>query len=68
MRNATVGLFALGLAALAPQAAQAAGYRACKRCLPDATPGSPDWDVAATAVAVAVIATAMAVRDRRMRI
>ena len=27
-------------------AAQAAGYRACKRCLPDATPGSPDWDVA----------------------
>jgi AraC family transcriptional regulator, regulatory protein of adaptative response / DNA-3-methyladenine glycosylase II len=29
--------------------AQAAGYRACKRCLPDATPGSPDWDVAATA-------------------
>lgn len=28
-------------------AAQTAGYRACKRCLPDATPGSPDWDVAA---------------------
>ncbi|MEI2809256.1 MAG: AlkA N-terminal domain-containing protein [Nocardioides sp.] len=28
-------------------AAQAAGYRACKRCLPDATPGSPEWDVAA---------------------
>ena len=28
-------------------AAQAAGFRACKRCLPDATPGSPDWDVAA---------------------
>ena len=28
-------------------AAQSAGYRACKRCLPDATPGSPDWDVAA---------------------
>jgi len=27
--------------------AHAAGYRACKRCLPDATPGSPDWDVAA---------------------
>ena len=27
--------------------AQAAGYRACKRCLPDATPGSPEWDVAA---------------------
>lgn len=29
-------------------AAQTAGYRACKRCLPDATPGSPDWNVAAT--------------------
>ncbi len=28
-------------------AAQAAGFRACKRCLPDATPGSPDWDLAA---------------------
>jgi AraC family transcriptional regulator of adaptative response / DNA-3-methyladenine glycosylase II len=27
--------------------AQAAGFRACKRCLPDATPGSPRWDVAA---------------------
>ncbi|MEQ4547700.1 AlkA N-terminal domain-containing protein [Nocardioides kribbensis] len=27
--------------------AQAAGYRACKRCLPDAVPGSPQWDVAA---------------------
>lgn len=26
-------------------AAQAAGYRACRRCLPDATPGCPDWDV-----------------------
>lgn len=24
--------------------AHQAGYRACKRCLPDATPGSPDWD------------------------
>ena len=28
-------------------AAQGAGYRACRRCLPDAVPGSPDWDVAA---------------------
>jgi AraC family transcriptional regulator of adaptative response / DNA-3-methyladenine glycosylase II len=25
-------------------AAHAAGYRACKRCRPDATPGSPAWD------------------------
>ena len=28
-------------------AAHAAGFRACKRCVPDATPGSPAWDVAA---------------------
>lgn len=28
-------------------AAQTAGFRACKRCRPDATPGSPEWDVAA---------------------
>jgi AraC family transcriptional regulator of adaptative response / DNA-3-methyladenine glycosylase II len=27
--------------------AHAAGFRACKRCPPDATPGSPEWDVAA---------------------
>src|SRR3954463_11952677 len=26
-------------------AAQAAGYRACKRCRPDSAPGSPDWHV-----------------------
>ena len=26
-------------------AAQQAGFRACKRCRPDATPGSPEWDV-----------------------
>lgn len=26
-------------------AAQGAGFRACKRCRPDASPGSPDWDV-----------------------
>jgi len=25
-------------------AAQYAGFRACKRCLPDAVPGSPEWD------------------------
>ena len=25
-------------------AAQAAGFRACKRCIPGAVPGSPDWD------------------------
>ena len=26
-------------------AAQRAGYRACKRCRPDASPGSPEWNV-----------------------
>ncbi len=25
-------------------AAHASGFRACKRCLPDAVPGSPDWN------------------------
>lgn len=35
-------------------AAQLAGFRACKRCLPGATPGSPEWDVRADAVARAV--------------
>jgi AraC family transcriptional regulator of adaptative response / DNA-3-methyladenine glycosylase II len=45
-------------------AAQAAGYRACKRCLPDATPGSPDWDVAATAAGRAMRLIADGVVDR----
>jgi AraC family transcriptional regulator of adaptative response / DNA-3-methyladenine glycosylase II len=31
-------------------AAQAAGYRACRRCRPDAVPGSPEWDVRADLV------------------
>jgi AraC family transcriptional regulator of adaptative response / DNA-3-methyladenine glycosylase II len=44
--------------------AQAAGYRACKRCLPDATPGSPDWDVAATAAGRAMRLIADGVIDR----
>jgi len=30
--------------------AQAAGFRACRRCLPDATPGSPEWDLHADLV------------------
>ena len=47
-----------------PAAAQAAGYRACKRCLPDATPGSPDWDVAATAAGRAMRLIADGVVDR----
>ena len=35
-------------------AAQAAGFRACKRCRPEAAPGSPDWDVRADLVARAL--------------
>jgi AraC family transcriptional regulator of adaptative response / DNA-3-methyladenine glycosylase II len=35
-------------------AAQGAGYRACRRCRPDATPGSPAWDVRADVVARAM--------------
>ncbi|WNV76498.1 AlkA N-terminal domain-containing protein [Geodermatophilus sp. DSM 44513] len=35
-------------------AAQGAGYRACRRCRPDAVPGSPEWDVRADVVARAV--------------
>ncbi|MGA4543598.1 AlkA N-terminal domain-containing protein [Uniformispora flossi] len=31
-------------------AAQAAGFRACKRCRPEASPGSPDWDIRADLV------------------
>ncbi|SPM35637.1 DNA-3-methyladenine glycosylase, partial [Mycobacterium rhizamassiliense] len=32
-------------------AAQRAGFRACKRCRPDATPGSPQWNVRGDVVA-----------------
>ena len=45
-------------------AAQAAGYRACKRCLPDATPGSPAWDVQATTAGRAMRLIADGVVDR----
>ena len=31
-------------------AAQANGFRACKRCRPDAVPGSPEWDARADVV------------------
>jgi AraC family transcriptional regulator of adaptative response / DNA-3-methyladenine glycosylase II len=34
-----------------PAAAQEAGFRACKRCRPDAAPGSPEWDRRGDAVA-----------------
>jgi AraC family transcriptional regulator of adaptative response / DNA-3-methyladenine glycosylase II len=45
-------------------AAQAAGYRACKRCLPDASPGSPRWHVPADTAARAVRLIADGVVDR----
>lgn len=45
-------------------AAQAAGFRACKRCRPDATPGSPEWRVRGDVVARAVRLVADGVVDR----
>jgi AraC family transcriptional regulator of adaptative response / DNA-3-methyladenine glycosylase II len=44
--------------------AQSAGFRACKRCAPDATPGSPDWDVAADAAGRAMRLIGDGVVDR----
>src|SRR5258707_5370891 len=35
-------------------AAQHAGFRACKRCRPDASPGSPEWNVRGDVVARAM--------------
>jgi AraC family transcriptional regulator, regulatory protein of adaptative response / DNA-3-methyladenine glycosylase II len=35
-------------------AAQSAGYRACRRCLPDAVPGSPEWNLRADLAARAM--------------
>jgi len=35
-------------------AAQLAGFRACKRCRPDASPGSPEWNVRSDTVARAM--------------
>jgi AraC family transcriptional regulator of adaptative response / DNA-3-methyladenine glycosylase II len=37
-----------------PAAASAAGFRACKRCRPDAAPGSRDWDARADLAARAL--------------
>jgi AraC family transcriptional regulator, regulatory protein of adaptative response / DNA-3-methyladenine glycosylase II len=44
-------------------AAQQAGFRACKRCRPDASPGSPDWDVRADLVGRAMRLIADGVMD-----
>jgi AraC family transcriptional regulator, regulatory protein of adaptative response / DNA-3-methyladenine glycosylase II len=35
---------------VAAATAQQRGYRACKRCRPDATPGSPEWSIRADVV------------------
>jgi AraC family transcriptional regulator of adaptative response / DNA-3-methyladenine glycosylase II len=45
-------------------AAQGAGFRACKRCRPDATPGSPEWDVRADVVGRAMRLIGDGVVDR----
>ena len=45
-------------------AAQRAGLRACRRCRPDAAPGSPDWDVRADAIGRAMRLIADGVVDR----
>lgn len=45
-------------------AAQAAGYRACRRCLPDAAPGSPEWNLRADTVGAAMRLIADGVVDR----
>jgi AraC family transcriptional regulator of adaptative response / DNA-3-methyladenine glycosylase II len=45
-------------------AAQGAGFRACKRCRPDTTPGSPAWDVRADVAGRAMRLIADGVVDR----
>jgi AraC family transcriptional regulator of adaptative response / DNA-3-methyladenine glycosylase II len=45
-------------------AAQRAGYRACRRCRPDAAPGSPEWDLRADLVGRAMRLIADGVVDR----
>lgn len=44
--------------------AQQAGFRACKRCRPDATPGSPEWNVRADLVGRALRLIGDGVVDR----
>lgn len=45
-------------------AAQRAGFRACKRCRPDASPGSPEWNVRGDVVARTMRLIADGVVDR----
>lgn len=49
---------------LTAAAAQAAGYRACRRCLPDAVPGSPRWNLESDLAARAMRLIADGVVDR----
>lgn len=57
-QRANVRLFATAAAA------QLAGFRACKRCRPDAAPGSPEWDRRADLVGRAMRLIADGVVDR----
>ena len=45
-------------------AAQQAGFRACKRCRPDASPGSPEWNVRSDLIARAMRLIGDGVVDR----
>ncbi|MCF6390928.1 DNA-3-methyladenine glycosylase 2 family protein [Mycobacterium sp. MBM] len=45
-------------------AAQGAGFRACKRCRPDTSPGSPEWNVRSDVVARAMRLIADGTVDR----
>jgi AraC family transcriptional regulator, regulatory protein of adaptative response / DNA-3-methyladenine glycosylase II len=45
-------------------AAQQAGFRACKRCRPDASPGSPEWNIRADMTARAMRLIADGIVDR----
>jgi AraC family transcriptional regulator, regulatory protein of adaptative response / DNA-3-methyladenine glycosylase II len=45
-------------------AAQERGFRACKRCRPDASPGSPEWNIRADVVGRAMRLIADGVVDR----
>jgi AraC family transcriptional regulator of adaptative response / DNA-3-methyladenine glycosylase II len=45
-------------------AAQQAGFRACKRCRPDASPGSPEWNVRSDLAGRAVRLIADGIVDR----
>jgi AraC family transcriptional regulator of adaptative response / DNA-3-methyladenine glycosylase II len=49
---------------LAAATAQSHGYRACKRCRPDASPGSPEWNTRADVVGRAMRLIADGLVDR----